>query len=136
MLNSLKIVLSVIALVLGGFVLAGTTGLISMSNGETLFLGGVGSLMAMAGVPLIVVTANLAKVLMVVSGMIGAAVTGYWTHHPAWQGFLGQPWFIVLVKIAAMLGIVAGVLGRSALGRGKPLGPAASLDGPPPASGR
>lgn len=136
MLNRLKTALAMVALVLGGFVLAGTTGLIPMSNGTELFLGGIGSLLAMAGVPLIVVTANLAKVLMVISGMIGAAVTGYWTHHPAWQGALGAPWFIVLVKIGAMLGIVAGVLGRSALGRGKPTGPAASLDGPPPAPGR
>lgn len=132
MLDRFKKVLSVAALALGGFVLAGTTGLLPVSEGTQLFLDGLGSLLATAGVPVYQVGPRLGKTLAILSGMVAAAVGGYWTHHPAWTGVMGEHWFVVLVKVVGMLGIVLGVLGRSALGGGgAPPAPAVAVASQP-----
>lgn len=118
-MDKLKELLGVIALILGGFVLCGTTGLLPMSDGTAIFLSGLGSMLAMAGIPVAPLPPALAKPLTVVSGLVAVAVGGYWSHHPAWTGVMGAHWFVVLVKWVGMLGIVAGALGRSALGAPK-----------------
>lgn len=127
MSNRVQRFLSVLALTLGGFVTAHVTGLLPMNDFLAEFLSDSGSLLALAGVPIFVLPATTAKVLMVLSGLAGAAVTGHLAHPMS----LDSHGWSVFFKFVGLAGIVMGVLGRSALGGGaKPLPP---LDGPPPA---